>query len=433
MSVVNRKEWFMLLFGDVLFSVISLWLTLLIRDAAVPTPDLLLFHLIPFSILFIFWILIFYIAGLYEKHTLILRNSLPHTLFNAQIINIVIAVVFFYFIPYFDITPKTILFIYIILSTALIFFWRLVVFRLLAPREKSSAVLIGIGKEADELFHEVNNNDFYPFRFQSRIEPSTGHYDISKDTDLIVVDMYNKDVISKYPELYNIIFSDVRVIDKYELYESIFNKVPISIMDHGWFLKNISNNTHTAYDFVKRVFDILSATALFVLSLLLYPFIYVAIKLDDGGAIFYLDERVGQGGVPFKVIKFRTMSRKDGGEAAVFGVGKILRKSRIDELPQLINVIRGDMSLIGPRPERVDLSKIYGTEMSFYNVKNIIKPGLSGWAQLRHDNHPHHGPDADATREKLSYDLYYIKNRSFWLDFKIALQTLKVILSQKGK
>jgi lipopolysaccharide/colanic/teichoic acid biosynthesis glycosyltransferase len=132
------------------------------------------------------------------------------------------------------------------------------------------------------------------------------------------------------------------------------------------------------------------------------------------------------------------MSLDDGGEGdadrkmKITRVGRFLRASRIDELPQLWNVLRGDISLIGPRPELPNLVNLYEKEISFYNVRHLIKPGLSGWAQLYQKTPPKFATDYVETKIKLSYDLYYIKNRSFWLDIKIALKTLKTLLSRSG-
>lgn len=439
MSILNKKEALILFLGDILFFVVALWFTLLFRYIELPSMETWSYHIVPFSILFIFWILVFYIAGLYEKHTLILRSSLPNVLFNTQIINSIIAISFFYFIPYFKIAPKTNLFIYLVLSMGLIFVWRLFIFKLLAPRRKDGAMLVGVGDEVDELYHEVNNNNLYSFNFVEKINPnnidarSVADIIRQQGISLVVVDLHDRDVVNSLPGLYDLIFLHVQFIDKYDLYESLFDRISISSTDYGWLLKNISSQTHTIYDFAKRTFDLVSALILGLASLLIYPIIWLAIKMDDGGSLFYLDERVGQNGKTFKLIKFRSMMKNDGGIDSISSVGKFLRKTRLDELPQLWNVLKGNLSLIGPRPERTDLSRLYNNEMPFYNVRHIIKPGLSGWAQLRHDNHPHHGPDTEATREKLSYDLYYIKNRSVWLDFKIALQTFKIILSQKGR
>ena len=143
--------------------------------------------------------------------------------------------------------------------------------------------------------------------------------------------------------------------------------------------------------------------------------------------------------MPMRIMKFRTMSiANDGGvwgnsrKNTITRVGGFLRRSRIDELPQLWNVVRGDISLIGPRPEFPEPVALYIKEIPYYNLRHIVKPGLSGWAQI-YGKHPHHGINSDETRDKLSYDLYYIKNRSLTLDLKIALRTMEVLLSFAGK
>jgi lipopolysaccharide/colanic/teichoic acid biosynthesis glycosyltransferase len=181
--------------------------------------------------------------------------------------------------------------------------------------------------------------------------------------------------------------------------------------------------------------DIFIAGVLAVLSLLVYPFVIFAIKIEDGGPIFIIQERVGQGNRPIKLWKFRSMRGSDGGvwltkeDGRVTRVGRFLRRSRIDELPQLWNVVFGDISLIGPRPDIMDLGKKLAQELPYYTVRNLIKPGLSGWAQLKQDLPPQ---SVAETRIRLAYDLYYLKNRSFILDVTIALKTIKVLLLRKG-
>ncbi|MEK7136036.1 MAG: sugar transferase, partial [Patescibacteria group bacterium] len=172
-------------------------------------------------------------------------------------------------------------------------------------------------------------------------------------------------------------------------------------------------------------------------SLPFYPLIMLAIKLDDGGEIFIYPERVGEHNRPIRLLKFRTMTvGNDGGqwgmvENKVTRVGAFLRRTRLDELPQIWNVIRGDLSLVGPRPEFAPAVGLYGEEIKFYNVRHLVKPGLSGWAQI-YGEQPHHGIGVEETKNKLSYDLFYIKNRSILLDIKIALKTIRILLSRSG-
>jgi lipopolysaccharide/colanic/teichoic acid biosynthesis glycosyltransferase len=440
MKVINKKEPFILLIGDILFFLSALWVTLLIRYGNIPNKTLWEDHFIPFSFLFAVWALVFFIAGLYEKHTLILKNRLPSIILRAQIINSGIAVLFFYFIHYFGITPKTNLFIDLVFSFGFIYFWRVYIVSLLGFKKREKAILIGSGEEMRELKKEVNGNPRYGLSFVSSLDlDEVDDIDFQKEIlstiysegiSTVVIDLRNEKVTQLLPHLYNLIFSKVRFIDKYRIYEDIFDRVPLSLVNYNWFLENISSSSHVMYDFFKRTMDISVSVVIGLISLLVYPFVFIAIWLDDKDKIFFIQERVGKGGKMVKIIKFRTMSQ-EGGEK-VTRVGNILRKTRIDELPQLWNVLKGDISLVGPRPELPYLVKLYEKEISYYTVRHLIKPGLSGWAQIHQEKPPKFDVGYDETKTKLSYDLYYIKNRSFMLDIKIALQTIKIILSRSG-
>jgi lipopolysaccharide/colanic/teichoic acid biosynthesis glycosyltransferase len=200
----------------------------------------------------------------------------------------------------------------------------------------------------------------------------------------------------------------------------------------------MSGTAHLGYDFLKRVMDIIIGAVLGIVSLILYPLVILAIKLEDGGEILSFQKRVGMNNKIITIVKFRTMTVANdnaewgNGKNKVTRVGALLRKSRIDELPQLWNVLKGDVSLIGPRPEFERPVKEYSEKIPYYNTRHLIKPGLSGWAQLYHERHPHHGVDIEETKNKLSYDLYYIKNRSFMLDLEVALKTIRTLLSRTG-
>lgn len=447
MRNLTKKEAVVLFFGDIFFFTLSLFVALWVRFAQFPTIERFATHIIPFSILFIVWVLVYFIAGLYEKHTLILKSKLPSIIFNAQIANSILAIVFFYFIPVFGITPKTILFIYLFISFVAILLWRLYGVLLFSSKEKQPALLIGAGSEMKELLHEVNGNSRYDIFFISSIDVSEMDFvDIqedviktvySNDIKIVAVDFSHEKVAPLLPHLYNLIFSKVRFIDSHRIYEDIFDRVPLSLVTYSWFLENISVSPKFAYDFMKRVMDFILALILGIISLIFYPFVYIAIKLDDGGNIFIAQERVGKDGNIFNLHKFRSMSRNEVDlssekENKVTRVGNFLRKTRIDELPQLWNVLYGDISLVGPRPELPSGVAVYDKEIPYYNIRHLIKPGLSGWAQIHQENHPHHGTAVVLTAEKLTYDIYYIKNRSFWLDIKIALKTIKALLSRTG-
>ncbi len=447
MRYLTKKEATILFCGDIFFFVFSLWFTLYLRFFEVPTSDLFFSHLLPFSMLFVIWVAVYFIAGLYEKHTLILKSKLPSIIFNAQVVNSIFAILFFYSVPVFGITPKTVLFIYLTVSFLGILSWRIYGVTLFGSHEKQPALLIGSGQEMKELLAEVNGNTRYNLSFVSSIDV----HDISainiqediitpvysNDIKIIAIDFSHENINQLLPHLYNLIFSKVRFIDSHRIYEDIFDRIPLSLVTYSWFLENISVSPNFTYDSLKRIMDIGLSSILGLVSLIFYPFVYLAIKLDDKGKIFIFQERVGRDGKNIRLYKFRSMSRNEinlesSEENKVTRVGNILRKSRIDELPQLWSVLKGDLSLIGPRPELPSGVAIYDKEIPYYNIRHLIKPGLSGWAQIHQENHPHHGTEVALTKEKLTYDIYYIKNRSFWLDIKIALKTIKALLSRSG-
>ncbi len=445
MSIIRRKEAILLLIGDIIVLFTSLYLTITLRYGAIPSTQLLLSHLIPFSVLFLISLLINFIVGLYEKHTLDLKKRLPGMLTRVQIVNAIVSISFFYFAPYFSITPKVTLFMYLIISLFFMVAWRMAIAQEFGSRRKYRALLLAHGNETDELYNEINNNQRYDTLFVERIDVSLpiDSEEIleiikSNNISLVIADFSDKRINELMPTLYKLIFSKVDFIDIQRMYEGVFDRIPLSFIDDIWFLENVSSSPKISFDIFKRITDIVISIILGLISLILYPFIFIAIKMDDGGVIFSYQNRVGQNNKNIKIVKFRTMSiANDEGQWGkqknnITKVGNILRKTRLDELPQLWNVFRGDISLVGPRPEFLDAVTTYSKEISYYNIRHIVKPGLSGWAQI-YGKHPHHGINMEETSNKLSYDLYYIKNRSIFLDMKIILQTIKVLFSFVGR
>lgn len=436
MRITSKKGTLVLLVGDLILFYVALWLSLLIRNAGYPDSSVFLPLLQPFAIIFLFWIIVFYIADLYGKHTSIFRRKLPRVILNAQIANSVLAIIFFYYFPYFGVAPKTLLFVDLFVSFFLIFAWR----NWLAPNIHlnlpEKIYFACTGREVEEIIDEIKSNSSYNITIASEREIKNIK---GAGITAIVVNLYDEDIDLALKNFYGMIFSGIRFIPIHSLYEELFDREPVQSLKEQWFLENISNRPKPVYDGLKRVMDIAVAGSLGLVSLIVYPFVYLAIKTEDKGVIFSEQERVGKDNRPIKLLKFRTMTvANDGGEWGkaennVTKVGAWLRKTRIDELPQLWNVLRGDISLIGPRPEFADPVALYSTDIPYYNIRHIIKPGLSGWAQIRQDGEPHHGIDIEGTRAKFSYDLYYIKNRSFWLDLSVALKTIKILILQKGK
>jgi lipopolysaccharide/colanic/teichoic acid biosynthesis glycosyltransferase len=426
MKIASKKEPAVLLVGDLICFVTSLWLSLLLRNLTLPSLGLFATHVVPFAMLFVVWIVVFYIAGLYGKHTVILRSKLPTILLNTLLTNAILAVAFFYFIPFFGITPKTVLFIYLVVSFAAVLAWRMYGYFIIGSARKENAIIIGSGRETEELKEEINRNDIYNIRFVPK----------SEDASVIVIDLSDERVEPLLPDLYSLIFSGVKFIDIHKLYEDIFERVPLSLLKYNWFLENVSSAPKAGYDAMKRLMDMAFALAALVVTAPFFPFIALAIKLDSEGPAFISQERFGQNNKIVNLFKFRSMTGNDKGkwpghnDDRITKVGAFLRRSRIDELPQLWNVLKGDISLIGPRPDIHDLGIKLQQEIPYYNVRNIVRPGLSGWAQINQDVVPHNLED---TKIRLAYDLYYIKNRSLLLDLQIALRTIKTLASRVGR
>ncbi len=454
MSSVSRREWLILVIGDVVAFYAALYLTLLVRYLDVPTQELLISHLPPFTLLFVAWLIVFVIAGLYGKHTLLFKRELPGNIVAAQIANVLIAAAFFFLVSYFNIAPKTNLFIYLIISSILIAFWRLTIFPSFGFSRRDKAVALGSGKELAELVEEVNGHSRYRLEFVEAIDltragnPNDVQQKVLKriaadGVSVIVANMRGKDLDLLSPLLYNLSFvqSRVELIDFEKFYEEVFERIPVSLITYDWLLENIRTEQHTIYSVVKRSADMILALMIGIVSLPVYPLMWLAVKLDDGGPLFIVQERVGKNQRPIRIHKFRSMSggESDSGKDAlqskkiVTRVGKFIRVTRLDELPQIWSVLRGDQSLVGPRPELPSLGNVYAEKIPFYNARYMVQPGLSGWAQIYHQAHPHHGTDVVETKIKLAYDLYYIKHRSIMLDLIIALQTVKTLLSVLGK
>ncbi len=402
----DRRETAILLIGDFLILVASLWVALFLRNLAVPPLGYFYINLMPFLSMFFLSLLVFYIAGLYEKQTRPIRSVMSIRIFGAQAATVAMAAILFFVLPL-SIAPKTILVLYLIVSVVAESAWRFHrMNREIAEGKRTQVILVGSGPAALELYDEVNGNSAYLIRFIGRVEKK-GQSD------------------GAVPEM-----------ELAPLYEEIFDRVPIDhIEPHN--LIDILPKHHAIYDNAKRAFDVMLAL---ILSIVALPFVGVATLalLIESGAPFLYHERIGRGGRTFRIMKLRSYLFDDHGDPElhkknrVTALGHFLRKTRIDELPQLWNVLVGDLSFIGPRPELPKIAEVYDREIPQYHMRHLITPGLSGWAQIRDYDAPRGGADVARTRRKLSFDLYYLKHRSFGLDLAIAIKTLRTLLAFSG-
>ena len=239
-------------------------------------------------------------------------------------------------------------------------------------------------------------------------------------------------------ELLDCKLAGVRVFDITTYFERMLGQIRVDFVNAGWLIFGDGFNQGFYRTAIKRVFDILCSLVLTVLAAPIMLITAVAIKLESQGPVFYRQERVGAANKVFKVCKFRSMhtdAEKDGKprwavaqDDRITRVGKIIRRLRIDELPQLFNVLSGDMSLVGPRPERPFFVEQLTHEIPYYAVRHSIKPGVTGWAQVRYQ----YGSTIEDAQEKLQYDLYYVKNHSLFLDCVVLFETVGVVLTGKG-
>ncbi len=222
------------------------------------------------------------------------------------------------------------------------------------------------------------------------------------------------------------------------IYEEALGQVPVEYLGPNWFFNTSNSHFPTAYRISKRLLDLSVGAVGMLILVVLLPFIALAIYLDNPGPIFYRQERSGMFGRPFYVYKFRSMitnAEKAGhakwaekNDSRITRVGKFMRRTRIDELPQFMNIFQGDMSIVGPRPERPQFVAQLEQQIPFYRARLNVKPGLTGWAQVRY----RYGSNVEDALVKLKYDLYYIKHRSFILDMIIIIRTVGVVLALRG-
>lgn len=451
-----RHEPLVLLLGDLIVFYAALWLTLLVRYVELPSSVGWWQHAVPFSFLFLLSVLIYFIVGLYDQHTSFQRSKLPSLVAYGQTATVIFAALFFFLVPYFGITPKTILAIFLAISSILMVFWRLVLTRYLGVRGQGRALVVGTGEEMNELAQEINAGRYgltvveqyapEDIEVSPQLQEQILEHITRKGITTLIIDTRNKHMTQLTPVFYNLLFlqPNLTILDALTLYENIFRRIPVSMLEDTWFIEHITRQPRMVYDLMHRAMDVVSSVVLGIPALLVLPFAALAVKREDGGPIFITQHRIGKLNKPVAHVKVRSMQFNDerlhgaAHEARtsvnrVTRVGNILRKTRIDELPQLWNIFVGDYSLIGPRPELPDGVKHYAEIIPYYNARHLIKPGLTGWAQINHHEHPHHGLDVEQTRNKLSYDLYYLKNRTLWLDLEIGLKTLKTLLTAVGK
>lgn len=296
-----------------------------------------------------------------------------------------------------------------------------------------SAEIVGYFPSPNEESHVVPENQIL-----SRNKTLTDTAIALKVDEIVVALTERRGGSMPLRELLDCKLHGIRVLDLASHFEQTLGQIRLDSLYAGWLIFGDGFSQSTMRTLVKRLSDIIFASMLIILSFPLMLITALLIIAENGFPVFYRQERVGLNGRLFNVIKFRSMrndAEKDGKpvwakaqDDRVTRVGKIIRKLRIDELPQLFSVLKGDMSLVGPRPERPFFVDQLTKEIPFYAVRHSVKPGVTGWAQVRY----HYGATVEDSAEKLQYDLYYIKNHSLFLDLFVLFETIGVVLTGKG-
>ncbi len=445
---------------DALFLLVGFFLATVIRSHGlqlVATEN----NIIPsMSLLFIITITILFITGWYDlpksKNALRFFQKLPIT----AAVFLVLGVLYFYINPRVTGSPKTILLLTALFGFVLVALWRVCYNRFLATELlKTNVVFIGTSPETIEVITAMEQEPERGFRPIGVITTSTlpdhlAHIATFPNLatlleqhqlhpEIIAVADEKSVQINTLNTLYQQIFQQISVVPIIKLYEELFGRIPPFAFSESWFLNNLNEQEKKIYDRSRRLVDLLGAGVLAILFVATFPFVALLIKLTSRGPIFFCQTRLGQNNRTFTMYKYRTMIAlgKDGSAEAhgpefttpndrrITAVGGFLRRVRLDELPQWINILRGDMSFIGPRPERPEFVEQLTETMPFFALRHIIKPGLTGWAQTQQS---YYGTMNENLR-KLEYDLYYIKNRGPLLDLAILLKTINIVIRMGGR
>lgn len=392
---------------------------------------------------FVIFIIVFYINNLYSLRQMASERNFIRRTLSSVIAASLLSIIYFYIYPQVDIAPKTNLAIFALIALIGFLIWRrLAYLSLKSSAWQNNLAVIGYNEHVKELIEDMQKR------------PGLGYQTALVFKDMSELDALRQKILDRNirtviladdfganPALRQILFSllrhQVSFISFENFYEQVNGKVPVENINQDWFLENLAEGEKNYFDFAKRSFDYILASIFFLISLPFWILIAILISLNSAGPILFTQMRVGKNGRLFKLYKFRTMrvNDNDGAITAVNDkritlVGKLLRSTRLDEIPQLINILKGQMSFIGPRPERPELSEKLESIIPFYSTRLLIKPGISGWDQISGEYHS--ATPAD-TMKKLQNDLYYIKHRSIYLDCSIVLKTVTTVLGRGGR
>lgn len=451
----------LLMFGDALAVIASVLISLRIW-AFVADEAFTLAFVLPqsywFFVLAVLWLLLASANDFYELPVAADRwRSMQH-LVAITLQMLVVYFIVFFFSPR-TALPRLFIFYYGISSFILIVLWRMLNPALVGWAASARRILIiGANDSAAKMIEAIHEYGQGTYEIRGIISNAddigtvvAGVPVVGSGRDLLNYiwrDRISELVITSIPDMDGDVFRGV--MDAYEqgvvlvpmplLYERITGRVPVLYVRNNWamVLPITGQSIFNPYPMLQRIVDVVFAVVGLAFLLLALPFLALLIRLDSPGSIFYMQSRTGRNGRIFRMIKFRTMVKdaerqtgavfSEAGDPRVTRVGRFFRKTRIDELPQLFNVLYGQMSIVGPRPERPEHIERLTAKIPFYRTRLVVRPGLTGWAQVQY----HYGSNDEDAEMKLEYDLYYIRHQSLALDFNIMIRTIGRVIRMAG-
>ena len=431
-ELLKRHKLSIAFLGDILVFLLSITIVLYGRYGNSGFMAQFSVHKTPFLIVLILWLVIFYISNLYTfkafHNILEITRRITTTLSISFFITITI---FYIFSRFFELTPKANLIMFTITFGILDIAWRYLLMKVFIRKTNSSNVLIlATSPLVETVTNHINSHPQLGYTIHPYDPNINNLIQAIKKNNIttIVIDgqSLKNDITAK--TLYRLLPKQIEIIMFTDFYESLFGCIPLSEIEEEWFIREITDNKNI-YESAKRVAEIISVIITLPLTIPIIIITGLLVGITSRGPVIYKQERMGKNNQPFILYKFRTMKTDQAGplwttenDSRITLIGKLLRRTHLDEVPQLLNVLKGDISVVGPRPERTKLVKLY-EQIPYYEIRHIIKPGIIGWAQLNYK------PSAslEEAEKKFQFDLYYLKNRSFILDLFILIKTIRTV------
>lgn len=430
------NRFWLLIFPAVLCFYIGLLLTIVIWYPDGLTPQGWQDHLVNFSIIYISWLIVLFIYTLFDLVTF--RSSLLviSRLLGAMLTCGIIAVAYFYFQPQLILTPRRFLLVHLLITALGLALWYSVIQNLLPKIWKKQLYLHPQIYEQDlhgNIVEYLEMHRTLGWKFAGTYDAASPVKHLNRATVILPVNFSMQE--NELRDMFEHKRQGVEFLEYHKFIELTQRMVPLEKVSEIWFLRSVNYSPRALSDALKRTVDIIIGAIGSLVLVLLLPILFAVIKLDSVGPVLFIQRRIGQGGRPFNVYKLRTMTTGSATDTwtqeqdlRITRLGKILRKLRLDELPQFWNIFIGNMSLVGPRPEQAAIVASLIDQIPYYNERHIVKPGLTGWSQLHV-----YANSLEGTKLKLQYDFYYIKHRSLWFDLEIVLRTIFHIISMQGR